>query len=75
MSEMVVIAAIVSVAATIIAAMIWRDNPPPYSHRRVMQSDGITHVREGSGPDPNIVMDMIMTGRYTMGGENPTAVE
>lgn len=59
MSDMVICTMFASVAAVLIARYIWV-KPPNYYHRRMMADGNLQHYREASGPDPQIVVEMVL---------------
>lgn len=63
MTELIWITAIISVAAVVIFNRKY-DFPQMYSHRRIMMDGNLQHVREASGPDPGIVLDMVMSNPF-----------
>jgi hypothetical protein len=75
MSDPIAVVAMASLCIAFVAWQKYRTPVTPYFHRRVMQDGEVTHVREGSGENPQVVMDMIMTGRYTFpkGGNDDEA--
>lgn len=63
MSEPTWIVAILAFAAVLIASFKYRVTRD-YMCRRATLDGNLQHVREASGPDPAIVLDMVLQGPY-----------
>lgn len=72
MSDPVIIAAILSIAAVLISKYRY-SQPPNYFHRRVMAEGELQHAREASGPNPQTVLEMVLypsNGRFPVNGND-----
>lgn len=61
LSDLVICTAFLSIAAVLIAKYAY-SKTVNYYHRRIMQDGNLQHAREATGPDPQIVLEMVLFG-------------
>lgn len=59
LSDIVICTAFLSIAAVLIAKYAY-SKPANYYHRRIMSDGNLQHAREATGPDPQIVLEMVL---------------
>lgn len=65
MTELIWIAAIAGITTVIVARCKYALPPLNYYARRTMSDGELAHVREASGPNPQVVMEMLLMGKHT----------
>lgn len=61
LSDFVICTAFLSIAAVLIAKYAY-SKTANYYHRRIMQDGNLQHAREATGPDPQVVLEMVLFG-------------